>query len=178
MKCILASGDGFELNQKEYPNYEEAYKAMKKGYDEVYNPDADEDDESYCDSFSAKVVISGEDIYLWEITKVSQENVILWKDVVCVDGRYYYFVVPVEFECDIPDVNYPMEESAILSILDGNDPVYNCDNFFDYVEQTLGCDHDDVTTYSFDDIDVPVEELKRLGVDIALLGGYINGVNI
>lgn len=176
-RYILAYTDGFELSQNEERDYKSAYEKMKRQYDSLYDAERD-DEESYISENDAKVVIPGEDIYLWGIHKCGEENEIVWKDIVKYEGRYYYFVVPVSLESGIPNIDYPHDEKGILKILGDKQAVYDCDNFFDYVCATLGANYDDIETYMFDDFDIPNEELERLKVNPVWLGGYINGFNI
>lgn len=115
------------------------------------------------------------------------KNVVKWKDVVKVNGEYYVEIFEVEFDdsrLNKIETYLGDDEEIIINALieleneiDGfrfdEDPLYNCDKFFDAVREKYNLDEDDdIETYMFDSIDIPEE------FDIAWLGGYINGINI
>lgn len=118
------------------------------------------------------------------------KNKVEWQDIVKVNGEYYLERFDIEFEDSrLNDVNcLGYNEDIIINNLtklereiDGfcfdDDPLYNCDDFFEYVKEKYNLyEDDDIETYLFDDIDLPEEVTQEF--DIAWLGGYINGVNI
>ena len=68
MTAVLAFTDGYELTQRHFSTYVEAYNTMESEYNDRYSDELDQDKESYIDKNSAKAVQTGIDIFLWNIT--------------------------------------------------------------------------------------------------------------
>ena len=117
------------------------------------------------------------------------KNEVRWQDIVRIKGEYHLETFDVTFEDErLNDIELPDGESEILEKLEeleeiledfSSDPLYDCSNFFNAVQEKYGLTDDemeDVETYLFDNIDLPKEVCEKY--DIAWLGGYINGINI
>lgn len=114
------------------------------------------------------------------------KNKVEWMDIVKVNGEYYLERHDVEFEEEELDEIYLgtnmrdiLNKIAIVERSLGYEiePLYNCSDFFSAIQEKYNLTDDeleDVETYMFEDIELPEES----EFDIALLGGYINGVNI
>lgn len=116
-------------------------------------------------------------------------NDVRWQDIVKIKGNYYLETFKVDFEDKrFSEIYLGESESEILEKIEEyeqmyedivSDPLYDCSDFFKAIQDKykLSDDElDDVETYLFDDLDLPMEVCKKF--DIAWLGGYINGINI
>lgn len=108
-------------------------------------------------------------------------NSIRWRDIVLIRGEYHLEEEEISLEDSLKGVEIPIDEAEILAMVNSRlkeeDPLYNCDMFFDkLVEEYNLSSQDEVQTYLFDGIFLPEEVTKKW--DIALLGGYINQYNI
>lgn len=115
------------------------------------------------------------------------KNEVLWKDAVLINGLWVLEVFPVDFENEyLNDVQFGDNEEDILKQLlefENNgkyiEPLYDCDKFFSSVKEKYNLkEEDEVITYMFNDVDEEIESSISKDIDIAWLGGYINGVNI
>lgn len=68
MTAVLAFTDGYELTQRHFSTYVEAYNTMESEYNDRYSDELDQDKESYIGNNSAKAVQTGIDIFLWNIS--------------------------------------------------------------------------------------------------------------
>ena len=108
---------------------------------------------------------------------------VTWRDIVSINGEYFLEEFPVSFENPVLNsLKFPKGEDEILNMIEDydngvEDCIYDCSNFFEEVRKKYKLPNtDDIETYLFDDIDLPEEITKK--IDIAWLGGYINGFNI
>ena len=113
------------------------------------------------------------------------KNKVMWKDIVLIKGNYFVETIDVEFEDEkLVDIEFPNTEQEILDKLKERgisptcDIIYNCDKFFEDIAEKYNVEIDDITTYMFDNINIPKEILDILPCGIELCGGYINGFNI
>ena len=66
-KCVLSYTDGYELSMRVFDSYDAAVKTIKDEYTRCADNQLFSEDDSYLDETSAKCVIEGEDIFLWEL---------------------------------------------------------------------------------------------------------------
>ena len=110
-------------------------------------------------------------------------NEVKWRDIVLINGKCYLEEFPIELETGFDKIQFGNTMEEILKQLNNFNIIslYNCDNFFDAVREKYDLSpNDDISTYLFNEDDfnenIPDDVFKKY--DIALLGGYINGINI
>lgn len=136
-------------------------------------------------------------IILFQKNKENTANTFEWKDIVKINNEFHLVSCPVSFSSTVipTDILYNQylgntvdEIDKTLDYLETvhrdpsiprneHDSLFDCDQFFDFVRKTFNLPDDYcVETYLFDYLDLPQDICEKY--DIALLGGYINGVNI
>lgn len=117
------------------------------------------------------------------------KNTVVWQDIVKIKDDYFLEAHEVSFEDGrLNEIEFKGGEKEILEKIEKceeefedfiSDPLYDCSKFFEAIQKKYSLTDDEmeeVETYLFDDIDLSEDVCKKY--DIALLGGYINGINI
>ena len=71
--AALVYTDGYSLDVFEYPSFKSAQEAMKKAFNEYYDPEKDDEEESYCDERTAQVIRDGEERWMWAIVGTAND---------------------------------------------------------------------------------------------------------